>query len=263
LSGLLQDIDPMQLRGTLIVVPVSNAEAVAACHRTSPSDGKNLARVFPGRADGTPTEIVAALITEHAILKADALVDLHSAGTLLGSPILAGYSDASGGLGVRSRALAEAFGAPVIWRHEAPVPQGRTISVAEANNIPSIYTEAAGGPVPFADVLDAYRLGVLRVLKHLGMYDYPDLPDAEKALHVVGIGDTDIIGPSPATGICTALVAPGQKVAKGDLCFTIAGIDGKVHTEVRADMDGYGMFVRRGRWVNKGDLLYTLAAQDD
>jgi len=263
LSGLLAEIDPAQLRGTLIIVPVSNAEAVTACRRTSPSDGKNMARVFPGRSDGTPTEIVASLITEHAILKADALVDLHSAGTSSNSPILTGYGDATAALAARSRALAEAFGAPVIWRHEGPIAPGRTISVAEANDIPSIYTEAGGGPVPFPEVLEAYRLGVLRVMKHLGMYDYPGLTAGEPALHVVGIGDTDIIGPSPATGICTAFITPGQQVKQGELCFTIAGLDGKVHSEVHADLDGYAMFVRRGRWVNKGEHLFNLATRDE
>ena len=42
-----------QLRGTFIGVPVTNVPAFEAGTRSSPLDGLNLARVFPGSRDGT------------------------------------------------------------------------------------------------------------------------------------------------------------------------------------------------------------------
>lgn len=53
LQRVLEDIDPGSLAGTLVLVHVANMPSYLS--RTiyySPADGKNLNRVFPGRADG-------------------------------------------------------------------------------------------------------------------------------------------------------------------------------------------------------------------
>ncbi len=59
-GDLTNALDPVTLRGTLILVPVANPTAFAAGTRTNPEDGANLARSFPGDPDGTPTERLAA-----------------------------------------------------------------------------------------------------------------------------------------------------------------------------------------------------------
>jgi predicted deacylase len=71
--------------GTVEVVPVVHEAAFAADTRTSPHDGGDLARSFPGRADGTPTQALAhALYTQVLApvgrLPCDLLIDLHTAG---------------------------------------------------------------------------------------------------------------------------------------------------------------------------------------
>ena len=43
----------------------------------SPADGKNLNRVFPGRADGTLSERIALVLTREVIERATHVVDLH------------------------------------------------------------------------------------------------------------------------------------------------------------------------------------------
>ena len=67
------------LAGSVAAIPVANPMAWRASQRTSPDDGLNLARTFPGRADGSPTERLAAALFELAI-EADYLIDLHSGG---------------------------------------------------------------------------------------------------------------------------------------------------------------------------------------
>jgi predicted deacylase len=261
LSSLLTEIDSAALSGTWIVCPVANGEAVSAYRRTSPSDGKNLARVFPGRLDGSYTEAVAALITEHVITPADYLIDLHSGGISTDATPVVGYQD-SPGIGPRSKAMAEAFGWPFVWRHEPPTPPGRTLSVADDRGIPAVYTEAGGGTFPAAELIELYRRGVRGVMAHLGMYAAPDGPAPTPALHVVGNGNTDTNGPSPETGICTSHIEVGQKVDADTLCFTISGLDGKPIRQVLAGTSGYVIFARRNRWVEKGEMLMTLAVED-
>ena len=78
MQRILSHIDAKQLAGTVIIVHVAN---LASFHgRTvyySPVDGKNLNRVYPGKADGTLSERVALAITRDVIEKSDYVVDLH------------------------------------------------------------------------------------------------------------------------------------------------------------------------------------------
>src|SRR5262245_28529435 len=55
---LMREIEPDQVRGRLIFVPCLNQPAAKAATRLSPIDGKNMNRSFPGRADGTITEMI-------------------------------------------------------------------------------------------------------------------------------------------------------------------------------------------------------------
>ena len=81
LLKLTHDLRPADLvRGGVIVMPIINPPAVDAGTRTSPIDGKNLNRVFPGRKSGSVTERIAYLITTAVLPHAIALLDLHAGG---------------------------------------------------------------------------------------------------------------------------------------------------------------------------------------
>ena len=78
LQDLRAQIDPARLSGIVIMVHVANMPSFLG--RTvyfSPADGKNLNRVYPGRADGTVSERIAYAITTHLIERADFVLDLH------------------------------------------------------------------------------------------------------------------------------------------------------------------------------------------
>src|SRR5580704_19686758 len=78
LQQLPAEIDAASLSGTLILVHVANVPSFLG--RTvyfSPVDGKNLNRVYPGRADGTVSERIAYAITTEIIGPADYVLDLH------------------------------------------------------------------------------------------------------------------------------------------------------------------------------------------
>lgn len=262
LSALVRDIEPQNLRGKLLVAPALNRDALSAYTRCSPSDGLNLAREFPGETNGSYTRALAALVLDHLISRADYVIDLHSGGTALDGVFFAGYTDEPNGVGEKARALATAFGAPVVWRHEAPNPPGRTMSAAGDLGIPGVYVEATGGPFPDDETLRAYADGVWRSLAHLGMYP-PQVPAGAVPTFVEGSGDLDVSGSSPVAGLCQAHVQPGDKVEPGSLMFTLSDLGGTVLHEVRASGAGIVMFRRRNRWVRQAETLYALAAEAD
>ena len=182
-----QALDPDEMTGNLIAVPVANSPAFWSGTRLSPVDGLNLARAFPGDADGTYTQALAYALGHSVIRRADFLLDLHSAGVKLLMPTMVGY-DATDS---RSRAAALAFGAEVMWGHPK-IALGRTISFAKDCGIPWLYTEARGAGRIDADDLRIFRTGVENVLRHLAIL--PGEPEAgEIRLHLCGDGDTDRI----------------------------------------------------------------------
>ena len=261
LSRLMAGLDPDALAGALIVAPLVNAAAAAAGTRCTPADGGNLARSFPGDPAGSYTQRLAALVAQQVIERADALVDLHSGGTALDCPLLIGWSDTPGETGLRSAAMARAFGAPVMWRHPPPMPRGRTLTHAEDTGIPAIYTEAGGGTAPPGSVVDAYHDGVLRVMEHLGMIRAAT-PPPPVPLCLAGQSDIDAAIDAPVSGLCTPHIAPLDIVRVGQPCFDISDIDGKLLTTVHATASARAVFVRRSRWVGSGDLLMALAVEE-
>ena len=164
-------INPQDLRGRLVMAPICNMPAYEAVQRASPIDGLNLARVFPGAADGTITKQIAWWITRKLIRQADFLIDLHTGGIAYELPTLIGYVHDSSELGQASLAAAMAFGAAVMWGHPLPLPAGRSISAATAMGIPSLYTESPGAAGCDPDVVACFRDGINNVMMRLGMID--------------------------------------------------------------------------------------------
>ena len=60
IGELTRDLDPAELQGRLIMMPANNVHAVAASTRTSPVDGLNFNRTFPGDPYGTITQQISA-----------------------------------------------------------------------------------------------------------------------------------------------------------------------------------------------------------
>jgi N-alpha-acetyl-L-2,4-diaminobutyrate deacetylase len=77
---LMRELVPEQVSGRIILVPAINLPAAKAATRLSPLDGKNMNRVFPGRPDGTMTEIIAHYLTTVLFPLADIVIDIHTGG---------------------------------------------------------------------------------------------------------------------------------------------------------------------------------------
>ncbi len=67
----------------MIIVPMMNTPACTAGRRTSPMDGGNLNRSFPGDPDGSVTEKIADYFTRVLVPMSDVVLDLHSGGRTL------------------------------------------------------------------------------------------------------------------------------------------------------------------------------------
>jgi predicted deacylase len=256
------DVDPAVLSGTLVMVPACNLPAYEAAQRSSPIDGMNLARVFPGKDNGTVTERIAYALTEQLLCRADFLLDLHSGGVAYEIPTLIGYLHDEGELGQRSRAAAEAFGAPVMWGHPLPMPPGRSISAATACGVPWLYTEGPGGGYARLEDVACFRRGIVNLMGHLGML--PFAPAVSKPrLHLVGDGNLDVVTMAPVGGYFRPAVAVLEQVKRGAVLGAIKDFFGKSVATITAESDGVVIMVRRLQRVQVGEGLVQITSTLD
>ena len=256
---VVEGLDPAELRGTFVGVPHSNPPAFHAGTRTSPLDGLNLARVFPGDESGSPTERIAHYIGERIIKGSDFLIDLHSSGTPMEMATLVGYHVSDTGAGKRSQEAAFAFGAPVVWAHPE-MTEGRTLSRAHELGIPCVYTETSGGGWLHREEGELYARGVQNVMRLLDMLP-GDVTAGQPERHLMGAGDTDEAIGAGATGYLVTEVDVLDRVSEGDVLGRILGLAGEVLEEIRAESDGVVILMRRTPSVSAGDQTFLLTQE--
>jgi predicted deacylase len=246
-------------RGMVRAVAVAHPAAYAANTRTSPLDGLNLARCFPGKPLGSPTERLAYELTERVIRGSDRLIDLHSAGRRYAMPTFVGYTRSDDAAEASARAMAAAFGAPLIWEHPAPPAPGRTVSAAFALGIPSIYVEGSGGGSLEQAELDVYVDGVLSVLAALGMTAPQTVRRRPLRIIPGGSGDLDGGIAAPAGGRFVARSAAGAVLTAGEPIGDLVDEDGATISTIVCPRDATLVFVRRAARIQAGEVVCSLA----
>ena len=74
--------DISDIHGRVILVPAMNYPAFQIARRVSPIDSANLNRAFPGRPDGSITQIIADYFSRALLPLADYVLDIHSGGKM-------------------------------------------------------------------------------------------------------------------------------------------------------------------------------------
>lgn len=168
LSNLAREIQVHQVSGRLLILPALNAPAVAAGRRVSPLDEGNLNRLFPGKASGSPTEMIAHYVCEVLIPMADVVIDLHSGGrsldyvasTLVRPGRTAGEHEAL-------LKLMRLFGAPISFVSDGTGGGGLTTlaAAAQERGALALTTELGGGATLSREGLSLAEAGLKRLLK--------------------------------------------------------------------------------------------------
>lgn len=247
-----REINPREMSGDLVAVPVANPPAFWNGTRTSLLDGENLARIFPGRTDGSPTEAIAHCLANSVIARADFFLDLHSGGVRLRMPSMVGYDSND----PRSRAAALAFGASVVWAHSRISP-GRTISFAADRHIPWLYTEARGAGSIDPNDLWLFKRGVINLMRHLKILEgAPETVPVKH--HLSGDGDIDRSLVAQQSGFLVPGVGLLEKVTAGQEMGRLLGLDGATIDVFRAPREGLVVLVREFPVVAPGDPLFLV-----
>jgi predicted deacylase len=254
---LLHSLRADELRGTVTVVPVVNEPAFRRGQRTG-DDGLDLARTYPGRADGSVTERIAHALSL-LIRSADYYLDLHTGGTRLRVLPLVGYTlhrDAR--VLAAQRRMARAFGLPIIWGTD-PTLNGRSLSVARDAGVPALYAEYHGGGGCDPAGVAAYVQGCRNVLADLGVFDAPVEVPAAPPLVVEddrpSSGHMQINHPAPCEGFFEPAVVLGQRVAVGQSLGTVVDALGARCESIPAAYAGIVLVLHTFARVDAGESL--------
>lgn len=256
---LIASVDPAQLSGTLILVPLVNVPSFEQMvPHLNPVDGKNMNRFYPGRPDGSQTERASYLITKQIVEQADHLIDLHG-GDLDESLRPYTYWTRTGREAQDrvSRDMALAFGLDHIVistdRPTDPAASRYLENTATTRGKPSITAEAGHAGTVETDDVEALVRGCFSVMRYLKMW--PGEPTfIESPVWIAALAPVT----SEATGMFTPLVKRGTYVQKGMKVGTVTDYVGRPLVDARAPESGVVLYIRAVPSVTKGATIASI-----
>lgn len=171
---LARELDPGSIQGRVILIPALNYPAVCAGKRTSPIDGGNMNRSFPGSSQGNITNMIAHYVHSRILPICDVVADFHSGGKTLNfvpSAIMHQLDDAE-----RMQATLDAllaFGAPVGLILKELDAEGMLDTAAEEMGKIFVSTELGGGGSVSVETLRVADAGARNLLRHFRVLDEP------------------------------------------------------------------------------------------
>ncbi|WP_050424556.1 succinylglutamate desuccinylase/aspartoacylase family protein [Bradyrhizobium tropiciagri] len=171
LMNFLRTVSPQQVRGRIIILPGVNAPAVMAGQRVSPIDGGNLNRLFPGYADGTPTQMIAHYIDSVLLPMVRYCFDFHSGGYSLDYvPTAHLVAPAEPALRRAAIGLLQAFAMPNSILIEGLKGDDQLLlGSCRKHGVGHMSTELGGAGTFSVEAYRAAERGLPRLLRHVGV----------------------------------------------------------------------------------------------
>jgi predicted deacylase len=256
LEKLIGRLDPADVSGTVIIVPLVNIPSFEQkVPHVNPVDGKSMNRMYPGKMDGTQTERASYLITKQVVEQCDHLIDLHG-GDLDESLRPYSYWTKTGNETQDriSREMVLAFGLDHIIisadRPKDPNASRYLENTATTRGKPSITVEAGYAGTVEPDDLSVLVDGCISVMRYLKMF--PGTPSSIE--HPVWVEKIATIT-SEQTGIFYPLVRRGTYVEQGMKIGYVTDYVGKIVFEARATAAGVILYICAVPSMTKGATI--------
>jgi N2-acetyl-L-2,4-diaminobutanoate deacetylase len=251
IAQFVRKLSSESVRGSVCLIPVANPFAFGAGTRVSPVDGLNLARVFPGKDDGLPTERLAHFLFHEFASKADYLIDLHSGGVEYEFLPVAGFYGAPTSENASFQA-ARTMGLPALWQ----LPETAGVLSHEATRVGKVAVGAeylGAGRVSETGV-QVYARGIQRCLELWQVLE----PSASAELLEPKVYRDDWL-PAGATGIFRTNRKLGDSVLPGEELATIKGYRGETLAQIVAPHAGVILGLRSKAYITAGSWAVLLA----
>jgi len=259
IEKLIERLDPAQISGTVILVPLVNiASFEQKVPHVNPVDGKSMNRFYPGKADGTQTERASFLITKEIVDRCDYLIDYHG-GDLDESLRPYAYWGPTGRelQDHISKEMVLAFGLDhiIIWRERPTDPAATRYldNTAAVRGIASIVVEAGHAGTVETDDVESLVNGTLSTMRALRM-----LPGEPRPIENPVWLDKLVDVTGEQLGIFYPSVKRGTYVEAGMKLGTVTDFFGKTIAEPRAPVAGVILHVDAVPTMKKGDNIANI-----
>lgn len=260
LTKLRASLKAKDVRGCVMIVPALNLPAFRAGKRTSPIDGGNMNRAFPGDARGTITDMIAHFVTSRLISRADVVVDIHAGGRSMNLLPMSIIHDLPDEKQMKATLAAmKAFGAPYGMILTELDAVGMIDTVVEEAGKVFVSTELGGAATSTVETISVAERGVMNILKHTGVIaGEPDIPEPSKLIHT----PTGACFVSARTeGLFEICKDLGEHVDKGDVIARVHYLEDpeRTPTDLVAGVSGQIVCRHMPGLINRGDCAAVIA----
>jgi predicted deacylase len=256
-QALWRELSPESIHGSLTVIFAADVVAAAAgSPGVTPFDRRNLNRVWPGAADGTWSERLAARLWDQLLGGPEVVIDIHGGE----------WTEEVNAFG-----LVHPTGADALDQH--------ILQLAQRMGLPFIAMTEGVGTLSGAVARDG-RVGLAMEVGGGGRRTREDVGIIVRAIRgalaaagSLAEGEPGSGGPaivldkgemvrSPADGVLVPAVEVGQRVTQGETLATIHGFDGTLLHTVASPAAGMVLLRSVARVVAPGSLLVSLGWAD-
>jgi predicted deacylase len=259
------DLNPEAMQGRVVLMPQLSESACVANTRTSPLDGVNMNRAFPGNPKGTISYRISSFVKRHVFPLGRVVIDLHSGGNEGAFPICTSFHPISDPVQRKEiETVSRLFDTPFVLIYASTMASGLLTDEAEGEGKIAIGGEFGGGESTSRfGVRHAYE-GVWNVLRHYAVVEGEIVrirPSGAPPPKLIRADKLSQYIPCPRDGVWEPLVDPGSAVGSGELI-------GRLHDfadhsapalEIRSPNDGYVGMMHLSARPKKGQTLFVIA----
>jgi predicted deacylase len=252
---LFNEVDASHLRGTLMIGMIYNFPAFYNnMGFVVPQDGKNPGRVFPGKLDGTYSEVMAYYFIEHFLSKADYYVELHG-GDIPESltPFNVYPITDNEAVDKVSRAMAINYNCSIVSSRKVndPVnPSRSAFAVMAVRGTPSILCESGQQGILKMEEVETHLVGLRNLLVHFGMMP-GQITNTVKRM----FSEERAAIRSEHVGMWYPGVELGEWVKQDQVIGHVRDYFGQDIAEVKAAFDGIVTVIRTSPSVGIGNVM--------
>lgn len=247
-------LDPAELSGTILIVGIANYFGFMHNEHRNPVDDTKLNRAYPGDAEGTSTERIAAATFEIAS-DADLILDLHQGSTSRMINEVRVRCGSRHKLHDECLELAKVFGCGHVLDQKGP--DGQLARAAPDDGIPTVDPELGGSVGLDQESIAIGVQGVFNVLRYYGFLE----GSVETARQTRARGFEQY--GAPVGGFVDFKVELGDELESGDVLFAVTDVFGDVKAEVTADTEGVFWRTRRLPQVATGEYVCSVGTDID
>ncbi|MEQ9375343.1 MAG: M14 family metallopeptidase [Imperialibacter sp.] len=250
---LAKELDPQEVAGTVLIIhPVNTAAFLARMQYYGPYDGKNLNRVFPGKATGTVSERIAYVV--HQLQKEAAFfIDLHGGDIHESLVPFVIYSNlGSTDLAEQSRQASALLGFPYVV---GSVSENGSIGGAASCGTPGFLAELGQCGRWNQDEVEQYKAAVKNVLRSLAV-----IP-GQAQIHEVEYLEKMLVATAMHEGCWYPEVKLEDKVTRGQKLGEIRDFFGTQLSDYHAESDGIVLYLVTSLAITSNDPLCAIGVQ--